>query len=671
MAKPLLTLQKKLKESGLTSYDNRHLKMVELSASKTKTLAKNYRPLRSIKLPYFDINGKKLKEFHRIRYLEKPKVFGKEQENFRKYDQPAGTMPALYLPPLVKWKKIANDSSIPIFITEGELKACCSSKNGFPTIGLGGVYSWKSRKHKLHHLPEFDEFDWVGRDVYIIFDSDLSTNSMVQMALYDLAAMLTELGTHPWTCTLPDLASGKTGLDDFIVAKGVDTLKEVLNEAEPFLMARELWKMNTEVVFVDELKMVLRRQDNLLMRKTDFTEMTYAHWHMTVDRGEKTLDKNVASEWLRWPHRSQVKRLVYEPGIRGLNENGSWSTWPGWGCSPKKGNLKPWHDMMKYAFNGDKEALDWFHKWLAIQVQQPGIKLHTAVCMWSRKQGTGKGLIGETMGKIFGDNSSEVNWYTLQNNRNDWAQYKQLIIGNEISGSDKRAVADQIKNLITQERIIIDQKYVPSYSTRDTINYYFTSNHPNAFYIDSEDRRLFVWCIEDNPMPMSFYINFREWKDAEGPSALFDYLLKYDLDDFDHKTRAMKTKYHEDMVEVNRSDLEDWVATLLKDPESALKTLDGKTRKCDLYTASQLKEIYEQHRGYTNRITSQGMGLALRKLGFKKTNQRRPIRTNAGIVYLFSVREHDFWQKASHSQLANHYNDYFGKPKRKGGVKKF
>ena len=667
----VLNYKDKLAESGLTPRDIQQLKFKSLTGSQTDKKAENYKNLKSIYIPYFTIEGKINRQFSRIRYLEKPKIFGDNvSKSFRKYDQPKNTIPCFYLPPIkTNWKEIAQNPELPILITEGEFKAACACKNGFPTIGLGGVYSWKSKKKGLDKIPDFDLFKWNGREVYIVFDSDLLTNIQVQRALYDLSSVLTDLGAHPYISKLPGVGEEKVGLDDFIVANGAGALESIIEDSDGFELAEQLWAMNQEVILISNMSMILQRSNNLLLRPSTFSEVNYADRQFLDTRGDKVAVKQVAKEWLKWPLRASVTDIVYEPGIKGTTEDGKYSIWDGWGCTPKKGNIKPWTDMLDYVFQKDKKARAWFEKWCAIQVQKPGVKLHSAVVFWSRQQGTGKSLIGEVLLKLFGDNGTMVTWSQIQNTRNDWAEKKQFIVGEEMTGSDKRQMADHIKNMITQEKVTIDQKYVPIYTTRDCINYYFTSNHPDAFFMDDEDRRMFVWCIDRPPMPYDFYIKFREWKNSDGPSALFHYLLQVDLKGFDEKTRAMETEWKDEMIDTGRSDLASWVHMIKTNPDEVLMNTPA-VYNCDLFSAQQLKVLYEKDRGYDNRITGQGMSIALKRAGIPKANGGKYVRSNSGTSKLFIIRNTQKWSVAPHKDLADHYNRYFGDPTKNEKTKK-
>ena len=83
-----------------------------------------------------------------------------------------------------------------------------------------------------------------------------------------------------------------------------------------------------------------------------------------------------------------------------------------------------------------------------------GTKLNTAVVMWSVQQGVGKTLIGDTIGRLYGDNFRTISAVELHDRRNEWAKGCQFVLGEENASSDHRADANMLKHFITGETII-------------------------------------------------------------------------------------------------------------------------------------------------------------------------------------------------------------------------
>ena len=163
-----------------------------------------------------------------------------------KYESPKGSSARLYFPPQTCVK--LADVTIPLLVTEGEKKSAKADQEGFACIGLGGVDVWSKKRakgpdgKKLGKRELIDDFNSValsGREVFIVFDSDLVEKPSVQWAEWNLAQVLIERGAIVKVVRLPNGppdangASSKIGLDDFLVAHSADALRELLDAAMP------------------------------------------------------------------------------------------------------------------------------------------------------------------------------------------------------------------------------------------------------------------------------------------------------------------------------------------------------------------------------------------------------------------------------------------------------
>lgn len=615
----------------------------------------------AFEIPYFGANGKPT-GFKRYRYLEDTRdgFAAKTDAKAIRYVQSKGTVSEVYMPPIVDWLEVQKDAEQTIVITEGELKSACCTKHLAPCLGLGGVYSFKSTKKKLPLLPLFYDFEWSGRKVIVAFDSDAHTNPMVVMARNELCRELLAMGALPHIANVtPSVDGSKRGIDDLMLQDGVEELETVFIEAEPFATSMALHDLNTEVAYIRDPGVVVCLESGLRMRATDFTGHAYSNRHYTettIDAkgNERQTKKKAALGWLEWPMRLELSRIVYEPGAEKITEKAEYNTWPGWGCEPKKGSVEPWRKLLDHLFQGKPAERDWFERWCALPLQQPGVKMYTAAVLWGVATGTGKSLTGYTLGRIYGKNFTEIGDGELQDDRNEWAVNKQFVMGDDVTGHDQRKYADRLKKMITQREMRIDQKYVPSYTVRDVIAYLFTSNHPDAFFLEDDDRRNFVHEIAGGPLPREFYREYMKWLDGDGPAFLFHHLLHLDLKGMSAEDRAPDTSARRAMVEDGLSDLGRWVRRLRDDPEACLKLGDAALAG-DLWSASDLIRLYDpEGRG---KATAGGLSKELKRAGFRQAYGGMPVRTTSGQQRLFIVRNPDEWTVVTSSKpLADHYD---------------
>lgn len=652
----------KLRTSGLGVEDAKKLKL-KLTTIETavKDLSSQIPVLKSgFIIPYFDLNGKPTK-FWRYRYLENTKTGfnAATDKKALRYAQPPKSTNEVYIPPFVDWKTMCLDPSKEVVITEGELKAACGCRFGIPTMGLGGVWSWRSAKDHMAMLPLFEDFVWKGRPVVICYDSDVANNHKVIQAENALAKALTKKGAAVRIARLPFLSDGRrAGMDDYIVESGPKALLSVLDEAFPWREAQELHKLNEEVIYVADPGLVLKLDTLQKISPRAFYEHAYAprvfYEETITEKGTKLTEKSAAREWLKWPHRATATRITYAPGEPRIAA-GALNTWTGFGVEPKKGDIKLWKQLLDFVFAGlSPENRRWVEQWMAYPLQHPGAKLYTAVVLWGLVHGTGKSLIGYTLGEVYGKNFTEIADKDLVTTYNEWAENKQFVMGDEITGGDKRSSADRMKSMITQRQLRLNPKYVPSYTVPDCINYYFTSNHPDAFFLEDTDRRFFIHEVAGEPMPDTFYKSYDQaLKNGELVPALFHHLLNLPMDGFNPQGHAPQTASKAEMIENGKSDIATWVAALKTDPNTVLR-INNKPIMRDLWTTSELHHLYDPQGN--KKVTLNGLSREMRRAGMPKAYNGMPVPTYEGSQRLWVLRNHKKYDNAKGTTIGTAYD---------------
>lgn len=598
-------------------------------------------------LPYWGQDGKQL-DFFRYRYLEQPRLNGFAglipHKEFR-YTQPAGLKPRAYFSPLYDWAALAARPAAErrYIITEGELKANCACKLELPCIGLGGVWNWKVKEGGL--IDDLAAIEWAETSVYILYDSDAVSNYQIVQAENALAKELLFLGARVHVARLPALQQDrKTGLDDYLLVKKDTDLIDLLTSTKLWAAAKELHELNEEVVFVHDPGLVLEIKTLQRMAPEKFAASIFANRFWLEERivytgkekkpVKQMVKKRTAKEWIGWPSRGEVVRTTYAPGQpRPTTEQAEFNTWQGWGVEYKlivKGDVSLWRQLLDHLFTGAQpEHRHWFEQWLAYPLQNPGVKMYSAPVVWGLNQGTGKTLIGHTMAKIYGKNFGEIEKQNLLGTFNEWAVDKQFVMGDEITGDDKRDSADRMKSVITRNEIRINAKYIPSYVVRDCVNYYFTSNHPDSFFIEDEDRRYFIHKVTVGPLSEEFYRKYDAWyRSPAGMGNLFYYFLHYDLAGFNPTGHAPVTVYKLTMIDAGRSDAGAWVVMLRDTPE---QVLPAGLKKRTLWTSTELFALWEM-RNSNKKLTMPGLRRELERGHFNMAHKGQPVRIYTDLL---------------------------------------
>lgn len=650
----------KLQGSGLSAKDATAMRL----APTTKAGAVRLK-LASINecfvIPYFDLKGKPTK-FWRARFVVETRK-GFDILSGRKalrYVQPGDSVTEAYFPPLgIDWTAIADDSSETLVVTEGELKAACAVKHGFNTVGLGGVWSFQSTKHETALLPVFDKFDLDGRQVYICFDSDAATNPNVVAAERRLAERLLAKGADVFITRLKPGKSGqKMGLDDFIVEYGADAFTKQLNESQPYKGSQMLHELNERVIYVRNPGLIWDHGLRMRMAPTSFLQHAYSDWvyveRIMGEKGERLVEHQAAAKWLKWPARAAVERLRFAPGQDRITEDGCLNLWTGWGIpnGPMEGDVNPWHELMDHLFGTAAEARTWFERWCAYPLQNPGAKMASAAALWGVTHGSGKTLVGHTLMRIYGKHATEIKDDDLEDERKEWAENMQFVLADDISARGDRKFMRRLMTMITQKLLRLNPKFIPSYTVEDLINYLFTSNDPDALFMDDQDRRFFIHEVRNGR-----FLNYKHyvaWRDSDsGIAALWHYLLNLDMGDFDPQAPALSTSSKSTMIELGKSELGAWVRDLKVNTDAALGRfkLQG-----DLFSAHELYVLYD---GNGDRKASiNALSRELKRAGFQVAggdDEAKIKRPDGSTVRVYALRNQDKWASATWKECCDHY----------------
>lgn len=136
-----------------------------------------------------------------------------------KYETPSGSAMRLDVPPASQDR--INNPKVPLFITEGVKKVDALVSRGLCAVGLIGVWNWRGRNEHggKTALPEWEDLALNGRQVYIVFDSDVMTKKEVHAALARFAPFLKHKGAKVAFIYL-SVGDGATkqGVDDYLAA---------------------------------------------------------------------------------------------------------------------------------------------------------------------------------------------------------------------------------------------------------------------------------------------------------------------------------------------------------------------------------------------------------------------------------------------------------------------
>ena len=116
-----------------------------------------------------------------------------------KYETPGGVRCIIDIHPSMHDQ--ARDVSAELWVTEGIKKGDALTSRGCCTVSLVGVWNWQ---RKGEPVPCWDHVALEGREVYVVFDSDVMVKEGVQLALERFVAFLEERGALVRVVYLPE-----------------------------------------------------------------------------------------------------------------------------------------------------------------------------------------------------------------------------------------------------------------------------------------------------------------------------------------------------------------------------------------------------------------------------------------------------------------------------------
>ncbi len=179
---------------------------------------------------------------------------GNFKQRVIKYETPSGSGLRLDSPPVCREQ--LKDPNIPLWITEGAKKADALASHKLCGISLNGVNGFKGKNEfgGVTFLADWDYIALKGRDVRIVFDSDVMLNPNVRKALERLTTHLQRKGAHVSAVYLPGGRESKTGVDDYLSAHSVEELEALVDAPRPQAKAAP-----TTIELLDHAPHALRR----------------------------------------------------------------------------------------------------------------------------------------------------------------------------------------------------------------------------------------------------------------------------------------------------------------------------------------------------------------------------------------------------------------------------
>lgn len=265
-----------------------------------------------------------------------------------------------------------------------------------------------------------------------------------------------------------------------------------------------------------------------------------------------------------------IEQIGFDPA--GNDPDVRLNTWRGWPMQPVAGECQKildllWHLCSREANRPD--ILDWVLRWMAYPLQNPGAKMQSAI-MVHGEQGTGKSTIFRLLADIYGYRHVWRNYAVILDQKAlqakynaDWDSKLYILAEEVVNSADKWQLKNELKELVTGDRIRIEKKFLDAYSQANRCNMVFLSNEDQPLPLENKDRRHLV--IYTPPaLDLAQYADIRGEIEAGGVAAFYHYLMAIDLTGFYPWSRPPMTDAKQAVIDASRSSedefLQDWQA---------------------------------------------------------------------------------------------------------------
>lgn len=238
------------------------------------------------------------------------------------------------------------------------------------------------------------------------------------------------------------------------------------------------------------------------------------------------------------------------------------------------------------------DVYEYLINYLAHMIQKPEEKPGVMIVLLGG-QGIGKGTFFELLQTIWGKTALLVSSIDQVLGRFNGILERNFVIelDEALFSGDKKS-AEKLKSLITEERLLIENKYESQKSIASFHRFFASSNKSHFVNVDADDRRfLFLRVSEFKAQNVSYYGDIRaSFKDESAIGSFVTHLLNKDISKFNFRQRP-KTSEHTTQKIQSLQGFERWWHEELTEPSCIAAWMGN---KFNYIFSSTLLESYKK-----------------------------------------------------------------------------
>jgi hypothetical protein len=362
------------------------------------------------------------------------------------------------------------------------------------------------------------------------------------------------------------------------------------------------------VQVADKVRILQEQPDGefVLMPREEFRAL---HSNRVCEVGQKLV--TVGDAWLRAPDRRQYSRIVFEPG--GTRTENAYNLFRGFAVQPRPGDCSLFLAHVRDNIcQGNEAHYRYFMTWAAQMFQQPNRKPGTAVVLRG-KQGTGKTLVGKTLGRLLGPHYALVaSAHRVTGHFNSHLERCLLLHADEAFWAGDKQAEGALKDLVTNDVQWIERKGVDAFAVANHVRLLVCSNSHWVVPAGPEERRFFTLDVGEGRMQDAAY--FRAMLDQlenGGYEALLHELMTWDCSQVDLRVIPTTAALQDQKVASLPAETKWWLDILMSGQLPGDSKGTGETSKECLHQDYCVKA---QRLGFSRKSSATELGIMLHKL---------------------------------------------------------
>lgn len=225
-----------------------------------------------------------------------------------------------------------------------------------------------------------------------------------------------------------------------------------------------------------------------------------------------------AEAWITSPNRNGADAVIFDPAKPpGYDDKQElFNLWMGLSTDnpakqPGTTPIDQWHPSGAWLpmyqhirdniCSGQAEWAEYLFMWMANMIQHPGGERPGVCISFYGKKGTGKSILGKWFGRLFGTHYAHATCREdLIGKNNGHLVNSVFVFADEAYFPGDKQAEGRLKALITEDKFLVEEKFVPRFQITSHLNIMMASNEEWSFPATIDERRFFALQVGEKHM---------------------------------------------------------------------------------------------------------------------------------------------------------------------------